>query len=264
MLLVAQLASGSVRAQGLEPASSASSVSATGKGRLLGRVVHEKTSQPVEFATVALLDEASGKTLDGAACDDQGRFTLTKIGAGRYQVVVSFVGFQPRTVAGVVFASSEAEVDLGAIKLTPTVQQLGEVKVTGERELVENKVDRIVYNAEKDITNSGGSAADVLQKVPLLTVDLNGNLQLRGSSNIRVLVNGKPSAIMASNLADALRQIPADQIKSVEVITSPSSKYDAEGSAGIVNIILKKNNLEGVNGSVNAAVGTRAHLAVLR
>ncbi|UOQ52504.1 outer membrane beta-barrel family protein [Hymenobacter cellulosivorans] len=254
-LLLAQVTNTAVRAQA--PAGAASSVAAAAAGRLTGQVVNEKTGQPVEFATVALLDEASGKTLDGAACDDQGRFALAKIGAGRYRVVVSFVGFQPRTVAGVVVEANAAVVDLGPIRLTPTVQQLGEVKVTGERELVENKVDRIVYNAEKDITNAGGSATDVLQKVPLLTVDLNGNLQLRGSSNIRVLVNGKPSAIMATNLADALRQIPADQIKSVEVITSPSAKYDAEGSAGIVNIILKKNNLEGLNGSENSAVGTR-------
>jgi ferric enterobactin receptor len=236
---------------------SGSMAATTGKGRLTGRVVHEKTGQPVEYATVALLEQATGKTVDGAVCDDKGQFILTKIGAGRYKVTVSFIGFQATTIEGVTFATGEAVVDLGLIKLPPTVQQLGEVKVTGERELVENKVDRIVYNAEKDITNSGGTASDVLQKVPLLTVDLNGNLQLRGSSNIRVLVNNKPSAIMASNLAEALKQIPADQIKSVEVITSPSAKYDAEGSAGIVNIILKKNNLEGLNGSVNAAVGTR-------
>ncbi|MCB2409071.1 outer membrane beta-barrel family protein [Hymenobacter lucidus] len=230
---------------------------AAGKGRLLGSVVNEKTGQPVEYATVALLEQASGKTVDGTVCDEKGRFTLTKIGVGSYKLAVSFVGFQARTVEGISVGSNDAVQDLGPIKLTPTVQQLGEVKVTGERELVENKVDRIVYNAEKDITNAGGTASDVLQKVPLLTVDLNGNLQLRGSSNIRVLVNNKPSAIMASNLADALRQIPADQIKSVEVITSPSAKYDAEGSAGIVNIILKKNNLEGLNGSVNNNVGTR-------
>ncbi|PJJ61184.1 outer membrane beta-barrel family protein [Hymenobacter chitinivorans] len=244
-------------AQAQGPTSPASSVAPVSKGRLTGRVVNEKTGLPVEFATVALLDEAGSKTLDGTVCDDQGRFGLAKITAGRYRVVVSFVGFQPRTVTGVVVAANEAVVALDLIKLTPTVQQLGEVKVTGERELVENKVDRLVYNAEKDITNSGGTASDVLQKVPLLTVDLTGNLQLRGSSNIRVLVNGKPSAMMASNLAEALKQIPADQIKSVEVITSPSAKYDAEGSAGIVNIILKKNNLEGLNGSENSAVGTR-------
>ncbi|MCB2377479.1 TonB-dependent receptor [Hymenobacter sp. BT635] len=257
VLLLGSLA-GAAQAQSLKgPAGADSPAAVSSKGKLSGSVVHEKTGLPVEFATVALLEQTTGKTVDGAICDDKGRFLLTKIGAGLYKVTVTFVGFQPRTVENVAFITEETVVDLGAVKLTPTVQQLGEVKVTGERELVENKVDRIVYNAEKDITNTGGTATDVLQKVPLLSVDLNGNLQLRGSANIRVLVNNKPSAILASNLADALRQIPADQIKSVEVITSPSAKYDAEGSAGIVNIILKKNTLEGVNGSVNASVGTR-------
>ncbi|TGE27986.1 outer membrane beta-barrel family protein [Hymenobacter metallicola] len=262
LALLAQLAvAAPARAQTLAAPAGSSIASAAAKGRLLGSVVHEKTGAPVEFATVALLEQTTGNTVDGAICDDQGRFVLTKVKAGLYKVTVSFVGYQPRTVENVAFNTNESVVDLGVVKLAPSVQQLGEVKVTGERELVENKVDRIVYNAEKDLSNAGGTASDVLQKVPLLSVDLNGNLQLRGSTNIRVLVNNKPSSILASNLADALKQIPADQIKSVEVITSPSAKYDAEGSAGIVNINLKKNNLEGVNGSVNTSLGTRGAFA---
>ncbi|GAA4390884.1 TonB-dependent receptor domain-containing protein [Hymenobacter koreensis] len=228
-----------------------------GTGRLTGTVVHATTGKAVEYANVGLLETASGKLINGGSCDEKGQFVLGNIGAGSYKLNVSFVGYQPKTVEGVVFATADASVTLGNIALTPIAQQLGEVKVVGERELIENKVDRIVYNADKDISNAGGTASDVLQKVPLLSVDLNGNLQLRGSGNIRVLVNNKPSTILANNLADALRQIPADQIKSVEVITSPSAKYDAEGTAGIVNINLKKNSLEGMNGSVNAAGGNR-------
>ncbi|RTQ52501.1 TonB-dependent receptor [Hymenobacter gummosus] len=225
-------------------------------GRITGVVQNAASKQAVEFATVALLAAGSEKAVLAGACDEKGEFVLANVPVGEYTLAVSFVGYQPQRVAVTVTAAQPA-VQLPPVLLAAATTQLGEVKVTGERELVESKVDRLVYNAEKDLTNSGGTAADVLQKAPLLTVDLEGNLQLRGSSNIRVLINGKPSTLLATNLAEALKQIPADQIKSVEVITSPSAKYDAEGTAGVVNIILKKNNLEGLNGNTNVGISNR-------
>jgi ferric enterobactin receptor len=226
-----------------------------GAGRITGTVLDAATKKPVEFATVALLPPTGERPVDGTACDEQGRFVLKGLAAGAYRVQVSFVGYGTRVEAVTV---QDGTVDLGSLTLTATAQKLGEVTVTGEKDVIETKPDRIIYNADRDLTNTGGTAADVLRKVPLVNVDPDGNVELRGSTNVRVLINNKPSGIVASSVADAMRQIPADQIKSVEVITTPSAKYDAEGTGGIINIMLKKNNLEGTNGSVGAAAGTRS------
>jgi outer membrane receptor protein involved in Fe transport len=224
----------------------------TATGRLNGSVMHATTRQPVEFATVSLLEQGTGKLVASSVCDTKGEFALLKVPTGNYKLSVSFVGFETKTVEHVpVSATTPSQ----AVLLVPTAQQLGEVKVTGQRELIENQADRLVYNAEKDQSNTGGTAADVLKKVPMLSLDPDGNPELRGSTSVRVLVNGKPSGMLANNLADALRRLPADQIKSVEVITSPSAKYDAEGSGGIINIVLKKNAALGTTGSVSATAG---------
>ncbi|MGV3504015.1 MAG: TonB-dependent receptor domain-containing protein [Adhaeribacter sp.] len=261
-LAMATMLAAPLLAQAPQPSSAASRPAdpapapARGTGRISGFVLDEASKNPVEFATVALLSQASGKAVDGAITDGKGRFTLTRVPQGTYQLNISFLGYAPSSVP-VVISGGKNEIDLGVLRLKADAKTLKEVAVTGEKPLVEDKVDRLVYNAEKDISNTGGTAADVLKKVPGLTVDLEGNLQLRGSGNIRVLINNKPSSIMAASIADAIKQIPSDQIKSVEVITSPSARYDAEGTAGIINIVLKKNGLQGLNGNATASYGTR-------
>ncbi|MCC9166846.1 TonB-dependent receptor domain-containing protein [Pontibacter harenae] len=244
-----------------QPAQQQSAVAVAPKGNatVSGIILDAETKKPVEFATVALISVSTGKPVDGTMADDKGKFTINKVAAGKYKLQVSFLGYQQQVVENVDVAADNANVNLGTVSLASDAKKLSEVVVTGERPLVEEQIDRTVYNAEKDITNAGGNAADVLQKVPSLSLDNDGNVQLRGSSNVRVLINNKPSAIMAGNIADALKQIPADQIKSVEVITSPSAKYDAEGTAGIINIITKKDGgLQGVTGSVSLTGGTRS------
>ncbi len=225
-------------------------------GKITGVVQDSINKQGVEFANVALLDPATRKPVNGEVCDDKGKFTISKLAPGNYIIAISFIGYTTKMIK-VQLTDKKNELDLGNITLNPSVQMLKAVEIVGQRPLIEEKVDRTVYNAENDATAKGGDATDVLRRVPMLSVDMDGNVSLRGSQNIKVLVNNKPSTITASSVADALKQIPADQIKTVEVITSPSAKYDAEGSAGIINIILKKNTLEGLTMNINSSSGYR-------
>lgn len=229
-----------------------------GKGKIDGVVKDSVSKEPVPFATIALISQETGAPVNGTMADENGKFEISKIEAGVYDIEVSFIGYESKVIKGIVLSEGKAHIDLGEIKLGSTVQQLKEVTIIGEKPVFEEKVDRTVYNAENDLSNKGGDASDVLRKVPMLSVDLDGNVSLRGSENVKVLINNKPSTIAATSVADALRQIPADMIKSVEVITSPSAKYDAEGSAGIINIITKKNTLQGAMVSVDGSVGVRA------
>lgn len=220
-------------------------------GKLTGSLTDSSTTKPVPFATVALMDGT--KLVTGTTTDGAGAFVLPNLPLGRYTLMLSFVGYRSKPLA-VTLTDAQPILHVGSIRMIAEGKTLSEVTVAGQKALVEDKGDRLVYNAEKDISNAGGTAADVLRKVPTLSVDLDGNVQMRGNGNIKVLINGKPSAMMARNLADALRQMPANTIKSIEVITSPGAKYDAEGSAGIINIITKK-ALQGFNGSANATAG---------
>jgi outer membrane receptor protein involved in Fe transport len=237
---------------GARPATATAAVPRPAGGRITGTVTEAATGKPVSYATVSVLD-ASGKSVNGGVAGDDGKFVLPGIPAGTYTVQVTFLGFKEESRPGVVVEPG-GTVALGSITLGASAQALKEVVVTGRKQLIEERVDRTIYNADVDKTTAGGDATDVLKRVPLLSVDLDGNVSLRGSSNIRVLINNKPSTIAASSIADALKQIPADQIQTVEVITSPSAKYDAEGSGGIINIVLKNNNLRG--GSLNVDLGT--------
>lgn len=225
-----------------------------GNGKITGVLVDSVSKQPIEFATLAIFKSSNLKQpIDGTITDDKGVFELKNIPTGKYTIRFSFIGYNDKFLTINEITEKSNSINLGNVILASNIKILNEVVVTGQGAIIEERVDRLVYNADKDIAAKGGDAADILRKVPLLTVDLDGNVQLRGSSNIRVLINNKPSTIMAASVADALKQIPADDIKTVEVITSPSAKYDAEGTGGIINIITKKNNIQGY--SLNTDVG---------
>lgn len=229
---------------------------AQGNSKITGAVIDSLTKKPVEFANVALALPSSPAPIDGTVCDEKGEFTLSKVAAGNYELFISFIGFETKVIT-VTIGDKKETVDIGRIIISPTPQILEAVTVEGQKALIEERVDRMVYNAENDLTTRGGDATDVLKRVPMLSVDLDGNVSLRGNQNILVLINNKPSSVVASSVSDALKQIPADEIKSVEVITSPSARYDAEGSAGIINIITKKNTLHGLTLNINSGVGNR-------
>jgi outer membrane receptor protein involved in Fe transport len=244
----------SARAQFPGVGAAATKVSVTGK--ISATILDSVTQKPVDYASTALVRVKDNKSVNGAVTDEKGKIALQNIAPDQYKLTIGFIGYKTKTVL-VKTTPEKPDLNAGVIYLSPTSSNLKEVEITGQKALVETKIDKLVYNAEQDVTLAGGTAGDVMRKVPMLSVDIEGNVSLRGSSQVRVLINGKPSSTMANSVADALRMIPAEQIKSVEVITSPSAKYDAEGSGGIINIITKKKTAQGVNGSVNTSFGTR-------
>lgn len=229
----------------------------TTTGRISGTIIDSLTKKPMDYASVGLYRSGGKSPITGVVTDEKGNFKLDNIKPGVYKLAISFIGYPTKYIDQVTTTPSKPDAKLGQVLLAPSSHALKEVSVVGQAALIENKIDKIVYNAEKDLTAAGGNATDVLQKVPLVNVDINGNVSIRGDQNIKVLINGKPSGATSASLSDVLKTIPADQIKSIEVVTSPSAKYDAEGSGGIINIITKQKNVSGFSGSVSGGVGTR-------
>jgi ferric enterobactin receptor len=249
VLLLLLLAAGSgLRAQ---------QITERGNGKISGRIIDSLSGKPVEYSTISLINEESSKIVTGTTADDNGLFKLTELAYGSYKMEVYFIGYKTGVKKNIKISKTNAAITLGDFKLSSVQTTLKEVTITAEKSLIENQIDKMVYNAEKDLTSQGGVATDILKKVPQVSVDVDGNVELQGNSNIRFLINGKPSSVFGNNLSDVLQSIPASQIQSIEVITSPGAKYDAEGTGGIINIILKKSTAQGINGNVSLSAGTR-------
>jgi ferric enterobactin receptor len=225
--------------------------------KLSGKVFDKSIMQPMEYATISVIDRQSGKTINGTVADIKGAFVISDIPFGIYKVSVGFIGYENIAIDSISISRNKRVVSLGTIYLSPSTHNLQNVIITGDKPIIENKIDKIIYNAANDITSQGGAAIDVLKKVPQVTVDVDGNVELQGNANIRFLINGKPSSIFGSSLSDALASIPASQIKSIEAITTPGAKYDSQGTGGIINIILQDNKMKGANGNINLSAGSR-------
>lgn len=224
----------------------------TASVRLGGYVIDSVTTKRIPFATAAL-QRPDGQLYVSMSTDKEGLFQFDNVAVGVYRLRISSVGYQTKIIP-ILLTPESLPLMLREIRLEIEEKNLKEVQVVGRKSIIEHKVDRLVYHAERDISSAGDMAIDVMRKVPMLTVDPTGNLQMRGNGNIMVLVNGKPSIGMTNNLVNALKQMPASIIKAVEVITSPGAKYDAEGSAGIINIVTKKAT-SGFHGNLNAKAG---------
>jgi len=220
------------------------------EGTISGIVINEQ-KQPLVSASVAVYDSTQSKVITGASSDTEGQFSI-EIEPANYVVKITYVSYKPYVKKVTVTAGQT--VDLGTITMDPTAESLGEIFVRAEKSQMQMNFDKRVFNVGQDITSLGGSAVEVLNNVPSIATDIDGNISLRGNESVRVLINGKPSSMVSGDV-DALRSIPATMIKEVEVITNPSSKYAAEGSAGIINIILRKQRDRGINGSISAGGG---------
>ena len=225
-------------------------------GVVFGKIHDANTNKAVEYATVAILGMRDSALAGGGITDAKGNFRVENLPMGVFKVRISFMGYETFYVQPVKIFPNASEVDLGLIKLKENSKVLKQAEVTTEKSEMMQSIDRKVYNVEKNIVNTGGTVVDILQQIPSVTTDIDGKVQLRGSENVTILIDGKPSALLGANKNDALKQIPANAIQSVEVITNPSAKYDAEGMAGIINIVTKKDKMKGLNANISAGVGT--------
>lgn len=220
-----------------------------------GKVVDAKSNQPLEYATIVLKNTETAK-ISGGITDEKGAFNI-KIPKANYEISVEFISFKSKKYQK---QNITKNLNLGIIKLSEDLSSLDEVVIIAEKTTVDIRLDKKVFNIGKDLSIRGGNASDVLGNVPSVQVDVEGTVSLRGNENVTILIDGRPSALVGLNGAEALRQIPAEAIEKVEVITSPSARYDAEGTAGILNIILRKNKLTGFNGSLQLDLGYPARL----
>jgi len=228
------------------------------KAKIIGVLKDAKTQETIPFATAVLIDKTTAKNVKIAQTDLNGAFVMSDLPKGNFTFKISFVGYQTMVRDNVAITAATGTLNFGDIKMNAAKGNiLSEVTVTGQKQGMQMGIDKKIFSVDQSVISEGGSATDLLQNVPSVSTDMDGNVSLRGSTGVKVLIDGKPSLIAGGNVAQILASIPASSIESVEVITNPSAKYDAEGQSGIINIVLKKNTKLGFNGSAAITAGNR-------
>ncbi|HLX11728.1 MAG TPA: carboxypeptidase-like regulatory domain-containing protein, partial [Bacteroidota bacterium] len=226
------------------------------EGTISGVVQDAQTLKPLTFVNIVVMTKSDSIIVTGGVSDSVGKFAILHVHPGSYRVAFRMLGYREHR-SSVILDAAHTSVMLGTIKLNQSAVSLNEQVVTGQAETFNNSIDKKVYNVAQDVMSKSGSASDALQNVPSVQVDIDGNVSLRGSSNVVMMINGKTSPLLDQNAATYLQQLPANAIEKIEVITNPSAKYKAEGTAGIINIVLKKDVDLGINGTITANGGNR-------
>ncbi|WP_297337244.1 outer membrane beta-barrel family protein [Algoriphagus sp.] len=234
------------------------SFSVYSQGKLLGEIQDQDSKQALPFASVAVYSEADS-LIGGGITGENGNFSID-LPYGRFYALIEFMGFESRRTPLFELSNSKKQQDLGILFLQSSDKELEEVVVQGEKTLMELSLDKRIFNVGKDLANAGGTATDILMNLPSVAVDPEGNVTLRGSGNVRILIDGKPSGLVSFKGSSGLRQLQANLVERVEVITNPSARYEAEGMAGVINIILKKDSKQGFNGSFEVIAGNPLNL----
>lgn len=234
----------------------------TAKNALIkGRIIDSVSGQPLGFASIQVLSVIDSTLVNGDLSTDDGSFTISA-GYGEYFLRMDFMGFHGRATSSFILSKEHPRIDLGTIRMAPLVSTLEEVVVQAEKSSMQLSLDRKIFNVGKDLANAGGSASDILTNIPSVSVDAEGGVKLRGSDNVRILIDGKPSGLVSIKGGSGLQQLQANLVERVEIITNPSARYEAEGMAGIINIVLKKDRSQGFNGSVDLITGNPANFGL--
>lgn len=221
-----------------------------------GQVLDKSSRQPVEAATIQVLKMPDSSGIAATVTDKRGRFTLENIAAGQYFLQCSFIGYHI-TIVQLNIAPGQTRISAGVIEISFGSTSMQSVTVTSRKSMLNTSIDRKVYNVSQDIMANTGNASDILKNIPSVEVDIEGQVSLRGSPDVLILINGRPSPLMGNSRAEALQQLPANSIERIEVITNPSAKYRPDGTSGIINIVLKKNTKSGLNGNATVSAGNR-------
>ncbi len=238
-----------------------SSLFAQNKFQIKGKVIDSQTNTPLNYTTIRVFKTTDSTLAGGSICDEKGQF-LIDIPQGQFYTVIEFIGYKSQKTSDFSLSKEQPVYDLGTVRLLASAQKLDEVVVKGEKSTMELTLDKRIFTVGKDLANRGGTATDLLSNIPSVSVDTDGNVKLRGSDNVRILIDGKPSGLVSFKGSSGLQQLQGNMIEKVEIITNPSARYEAEGMSGIINIVLKKEQKQGFNGSFEITTGYQPNYGI--